>query len=288
MSSAVTDMLSILDLEQIEPHLYRGQSPQVEWQRVFGGQVIGQALVAACRTVKDRSIHSLHGYFILPGDPKVPILYEVDNVRDGRSFTTRRVRAFQHDKVIFFLSASFHVAEEGLHHQVKMPDVPPPEELPDDRDIAARILPHMPNPLRIYHERQRPIDLRPVEIERYMSREPRDPQFNVWIKASTRLPDNPEIHQCVLAYASDMTLLDTSLVAHGKTVFDKEIQPASLDHALWLHGPFRADEWLLYAQDSPFSGGSRGFARGQIFTRDGRLVASVAQEGLIRLRDPHH
>ena len=288
MSSAVTDMLSILDLEQIEPHLYRGQSPQVEWQRVFGGQVIGQALVAACRTVKDRSIHSLHGYFILPGDPKVPILYEVDNVRDGRSFTTRRVRAFQHDKVIFFLSASFHVAEEGLHHQVKMPDVPPPEELPDDRDIAARILPHMPNPLRIYHERQRPIDLRPVEIERYMSREPRDPQFNVWIKASTRLPDNPEIHQCVLAYASDMTLLDTSLVAHGKTVFDKEIQPASLDHALWLHGPFRADEWLLYAQDSPFSGGSRGFARGQIFTRDGRLVASVAQEGLIRLRDPNH
>ena len=288
MSSAVTDMLSILDLEQIEPHLYRGQSPQVEWQRVFGGQVIGQALVAACRTVKDRSIHSLHGYFILPGDPKVPILYEVDNVRDGRSFTTRRVRAFQHDRVIFFLSASFHVAEEGLHHQVKMPDVPPPEELPDDRDIAARILPHMPNPLRIYHERQRPIDLRPVEIERYMSREPRDPQFNVWIKASTRLPDNPEIHQCVLAYASDMTLLDTSLVAHGKTVFDKEIQPASLDHALWLHGPFRADEWLLYAQDSPFSGGSRGFARGQIFTRDGRLVASVAQEGLIRLRDPNH
>ena len=285
MSSAVTDMLSILNLEQIETNLFRGQSPQIEWQRVFGGQVIGQALVAACRTVKHRSVHSLHGYFILPGDPKVPILYEVDNVRDGRSFTTRRVRAFQHEKVIFFLSASFHVREEGLHHQVKMPDVPPPEELPDDRDIAARILPHMPNPLRIYHERQRPIDLRPVEIERYMSREPRDAQFNVWIKASTRLPDDPEIHQCVLAYASDMTLLDTSLVAHGRTVFDKDIQPASLDHALWLHEPFRADEWLLYAQDSPYSGGSRGFARGQIFTREGRLVASVAQEGLIRLRD---
>ena len=284
MSSAVTDMLSILNLEQIETNLFRGQSPQIEWQRVFGGQVIGQALVAACRTVKDRSVHSLHGYFILPGDPKVPILYEVDNVRDGRSFTTRRVRAFQHDKVIFSLSASFHVQEEGLHHQAKMPNVPPPEDLPDDRDIAARILPHMPNPLRIYHERQRPIDLRPVEIERYMSREPREPQFNVWIKASTRLPDDPEIHQCVLAYASDMTLLDTTLVAHGRTVFDKDIQPASLDHSLWLHGPFRADEWLLYAQDSPFSGGSRGFARGQIFTREGRLVASVAQEGLIRLR----
>ena len=235
MSSAVTDMLSILNLEQIETNLFRGQSPQIEWQRVFGGQVIGQALVAACRTVKDRSVHSLHGYFILPGDPKVP-------------------------------------------------NVPPPEDLPDDRDIAARILPHMPNPLRIYHERQRPIDLRPVEIERYMSREPREPQFNVWIKASTRLPDDPEIHQCVLAYASDMTLLDTTLVAHGRTVFDKDIQPASLDHSLWLHGPFRADEWLLYAQDSPFSGGSRGFARGQIFTREGRLVASVAQEGLIRLR----
>ncbi len=286
MNSAVTDMLSILNLEPIGPNLFRGQSPQVEWQRVFGGQVIGQALVAACRTVQDRTLHSLHGYFILPGDPKVPIDYEVDNVRDGRSFTTRRVRAFQHDKVIFFLSASFHVEEQGLHHQVKMPDVPPPESLPDDRDIAARILPHMPNPLRIYHERQRPIDLRPVEIERYMSREPREPQFNVWIKASTALPDNPEIHQCVLAYASDMTLLDTSLVAHGRTVFDKNIQPASLDHSLWLHAPFRADEWLLYSQDSPFSGGSRGFARGQIFTRDGRLVASVAQEGLIRLRHP--
>ena len=288
MSSAVTDMLSILDLEQIETNLFRGQSPQIEWQRVFGGQVIGQALVAACRTVKDRNVHSLHGYFILPGDPKVPILYEVDTVRDGRSFTTRRVQAFQHDKVIFSLSASFHGQEKGLHHQAKMPDVPQPEDLPDDRDIAARILPHMPNPLRIYHERQRPIDLRPVEIERYMSREPRDPQFNVWIKASTQLPDDPEIHQCVLAYASDMTLLDTTLVAHGRTVFDKDIQPASLDHSLWLHGPFRADEWLLYAQDSPFSGGSRGFARGQIFTRDGRLVASVAQEGLIRLRTQNH
>lgn len=284
MTKAVDDLLTILDLEQLETNLYRGLSPQVGWQRVFGGQVIGQALVAACRTVENRAPHSLHGYFVLPGDPKIPIIYDVERIRDGRSFTTRSVKAIQHGRVIFMLLASFQVSETGLTHRIPMPDVPHPDSLPNEQDIKDRVLPRMPDPVRQYFERERPIELRPVEFERYMSRKPMEPRFNVWIRATAPLPDDPAIHQCVLAYASDMTLLDSTLVPHGRTVFEKTIQAASLDHALWFHEPFRADEWLLYSQDSPFTGGHRGFARGTIFTQDGRLVASVAQEGLIRER----
>ena len=284
MTSAVQDLLAILDLEVLEQNLFRGRSPQVGWQRVFGGQVIGQALVAASRTVEGRSPHSLHGYFLLPGDPKVPIIYDVERIRDGRSFTTRRVKAIQHGQPIFTLSASFHIDEPGLSHQMAMPDVPKPVQLPSESDIRERVMPLMPDPVRAYFERERPIELRPVEFKRYMTRDGLDPYFNVWIRATGTLPDDPAIHQAVLAYASDMTLLDSTLVAHGRTVFEREIQAASLDHALWFHRPFRADEWLLYAQDSPFAGGARGFARGSIFTSDGVLVASVAQEGLIRHR----
>jgi len=284
MTSAVQDLLAILDLEVLEQNLFRGRSPQVGWQRVFGGQVIGQALVAASRTVEGRSPHSLHGYFLLPGDPKVPIIYDVERIRDGRSFTTRRVKAIQHGQPIFTLSASFHIDEPGLSQQMAMPDVPKPDQLPSDSDIRERVMPLMPDPVRAYFERERPIELRPVEFKRYMTRDGLDPYFNVWIRATGTLPDDPAIHQAVLAYASDMTLLDSTLVAHGRTVFEREIQAASLDHALWFHRPFRADEWLLYAQDSPFAGGARGFARGSIFTSDGVLVASVAQEGLIRHR----
>ena len=284
MTSAVQDLLAILDLEVLEQNLFRGRSPQVGWQRVFGGQVIGQALVAASRTVEGRSPHSLHGYFLLPGDPKVPIIYDVERIRDGRSFTTRRVKAIQHGQPIFTLSASFHVDEPGLSHQMAMPDVPKPDQLPTESDIRERVMPLMPDPVRAYFERERPIELRPVEFKRYMTRDGLEPYFNVWIRATGTLPDDPAIHQAVLAYASDMTLLDSTLVAHGRTVFEREIQAASLDHALWFHRPFRADEWLLYAQDSPFAGGARGFARGSIFTSDGVLVASVAQEGLIRHR----
>ncbi len=284
MTKAVDELLTILDLEQLETNLYRGRSPQVGWQRVFGGQVIGQALVAACRTVEGRPPHSLHGYFVLPGDPKIPIIYEVERIRDGRSFTTRSVKAIQHGRVIFMLLASFQLSEAGLSHRIAMPDVPHPDQLPNEQDIKDRVLPRMPDPVRQYFERERPIELRPVEFERYLSRKPMEPRFNVWIRATAPLPDDPAIHQCVLAYASDMTLLDTTLVPHGRTVFEKTIQAASLDHALWLHEPFRADEWLLYSQDTPFTGGHRGFARGSIFTQDGRLVASVAQEGLIRER----
>ncbi len=285
MTRAIDDLLAILDLEQLEHNLYRGRSPQVGWQRVFGGQVIGQALVAACRTVEDRRPHSLHAYFLLPGDPKIPIIYEVDRIRDGRSFTTRRVVAIQHGQAIFSMSASFHVEEPGFDHAMRMPDIPSPEELPGEAEMKNRIMPLMPAPARAYFERERPIELRPVEFMRYASTEKQRPVFNVWIRATGRLPDDPAIHQCVLAYASDMTLLNSSLIAHGRTVFDGSIQAASLDHALWFHRPFRADEWLLYAQDSPNASGARGFSRGLIFDRDGTLVASVAQEGLIRERD---
>src|SRR6266508_3984063 len=284
MSSAVQDLLTILDLEPLEVNLFRGRSPQAGWQRVFGGQVIGQALVAALRTVEHRPPHSMHAYFLLPGDPKVPIVYDVDRIRDGRSFTTRRVVAIQHGHAIFTMAVSFHADEPGLAHQANMPDVPKPEELPSEAEIKEKALPHMPEPMRRYYERERPIELRPVEFSRYLGVKSEDAKFHVWIRATGPLPDDPAIHQCVLAYASDMTLLDTALVPHGRTLFERAFMAASLDHALWFHRPFRADDWLLYAQDSPNLAGARGFSRGLIFARDGRLVASVAQEGLIRER----
>ena len=284
MASAVDALLDILDLEPLERNLFRGRSPQDGWQRVFGGQVIGQALVAACRTVDGRRPHSLHAYFLLPGDPKVPIIYEVDRIRDGRSFTTRRVVAIQHGQAIFSMSASYHAEEAGYDHQMPMPDVPMPDELPDEARMRADILPGMTAPVRAYFEKERPIELRPIEFSRYAGREPMPPRFHAWIRATRHLPDDPVLHQCVLAYASDMTLLDTSLIAHGRSVFGPDIQAASLDHALWFHRPFRADEWLLYAQDSPSSANALGFSRGSIFDMKGKLVASVAQEGLIRPR----
>jgi acyl-CoA thioesterase II len=288
MSTALQDVVSILDLEPLEVNLFRGRSPQSRWQRVFGGQVIGQALVAACRTVEEvttRPPHSLHAYFLLGGDPKVPIIYEVDRIRDGRSFTTRRVTAIQHGHAIFSMEVSFHIAEEGLTHQIPMPDVPGPEELPSEASIRQGMH-QMPEPMRRYYERERPIELRPVEYRRYLGEKIEGGRFHLWIRATGRLPDEPAIHQCVLAYASDMTLLDAALVPHGRTLFQNDIMAASLDHALWFHRPFRADEWLLYAQDSPNLNGARGFSRGSIFTSDGTLVASVAQEGLLRPRRP--
>ncbi len=287
MPSALQDVLAILDLEPLEVNLFRGRSPQSRWQRVFGGQVIGQALVAACRTAEDvarRPPHSLHAYFLLGGDPKVPIIYEVDRIRDGRSFTTRRVTAIQHGHAIFSMEVSFHVAEEGLSHQFPMPDVPKPDELPNETEVRDRVLSLMPDPVRRYYDRERPIELRPVEYGRYLGEKLEGGRFHMWIRATERLPDEPAIHQCVLAYASDMTLLDAALIPHGRTVFHQDIMAASLDHALWFHRPFRADEWLLYAQDSPNLSGARGFSRGLIFALDGTLVASVAQEGLLRSR----
>jgi len=284
MASATETLLSILDLEPLEHNLFRGLSPQVGWQRVFGGQVIGQALVAAARTVEGRAAHSLHAYFMRPGDPAVPIIYQVERIRDGKSFTTRRVVATQHGQAIFSMSASFQIAEAGFEHQIPMPVVPPPEELPSEEEIKAMVMESAPEPVRRYWQRERALELRPVDLTHYVSREPLAPAQQVWIRVTGMLPDDPDIHRSVLAYASDMTLLDTSLFAHGRGVFDRDLQVASLDHALWFHRPFRFDDWLLYSEDSPSASGARGFSRGQLFTRDGILVASVAQEGLTRLR----
>lgn len=286
MSEALQNLIKTLDLEPLEHNLFRGNSPQVGWQRVFGGQVIGQALVAVERTVDGITAHSLHGYFMRPGDPEVPIIYEVDRIRDGRSFATRRVVAVQHGKAIFSMSASFHKQEEGLDHQFTMPDVPQPEDLPSETNLRETYMDQLPENVRRYWERARPIEMRPVDLKHFLSKEKLEPVQNVWFKATGKLPDDTALHQCVLAYASDMTLLDTSLFAHGRSFFNQDLQLASLDHAMWFHRPFRADDWLLYSQDSPSAAGARGFNRGSVYTRDGILVASVTQEGLIReMRD---
>ncbi|MCZ8376689.1 MAG: acyl-CoA thioesterase II [Beijerinckiaceae bacterium] len=282
--SPIATLLHILDLEQLDTNLWRGISPDSSRYRVFGGQVIAQSLVAAMRSVENRPVHSLHGYFMLGGDPTRPILYEVDRIRDGRSFTTRRVRAIQNGESIFAMMASFQSPEGGLHHAMPMPDVPPPEALPDEEEIRARFVPHLTEIRQRYWKSQRAIELRPTSPEAYFLRKPGPPYQNVWFRASGILPDGDDLHSTILAYASDMTLLDGAAVAHGRSVIDPEIQAASLDHALWFHDRFRTDDWLLYAQDSPWSGASRGLGRGLIYTRDGRLVASVMQEGLMRLR----
>jgi acyl-CoA thioesterase II len=284
MSRALDQLLTILDIERLEENLFRGLSPQVGWQRVFGGQVIGQALVAANRTVNGRLAHSLHAYFLRAGDPSVPIIYNVDRIRDGGSFTTRRVVAVQHGQAIFSMAASFHKEETGLEHQIKMPEVPPPESLPSEAELKACLIDRVPPQVKAYWERERPIEIRPVDLSRYLTPGNHAPSQQVWIRATGELPNDQSLHQCVLAYASDFTLLDTALIAHGRFVFDPKLMLASLDHALWFHRKLRADEWLLYAQDSPISGGGRAFCRGMLFTRDGKLVASTAQEGLLRER----
>jgi acyl-CoA thioesterase II len=288
--SAISDLLAILDLEQPESNLFQGRSPDVGWQRIFGGLVISQALVAAMRTVVDGvPPHSLHAYFILPGDPKLPIRYEVDNLRDGRSFATRRVVARQNGAAIFALSASFHRDEAGYDHQLPMPEVPAPETLMSEKDIVAGFKDRLPESVQRFFLRDRPIELRPVSLKRYLGaklsdEERANPVQHVWFRATGPLPDDPKTHLAVLAYASDMTLIDTALVPHAKSVFNPDIQAASLDHAMWFHRDFRMDGWLLYAQDSPSSSRALGLARGLIYTSDGRLIASVAQEGLLRPR----
>ncbi|SDA53338.1 acyl-CoA thioesterase II [Mesorhizobium qingshengii] len=285
MTAAMDELLDILDLERLEHNLYRGRSPQVEWQRVFGGQTIAQALVAAQRTVEpDRYVHSLHGYFMRPGDIKVPIVYEVDRIRDGGSFTTRRVLAIQHGQAIFSLEASFQVDEKGLEHQFALPDdVPPPEGLQTQRQLLEKAE-RVPEAVRRFWARERPLELRPVNLQHYESRDKLPPRQNVWIRLAGPVPDDRALQSVLLAYLSDMTLLDTSTFAHGRGLFDPDIQAASLDHSMWFHRPHALDGWLLYAQDSPSSSGSRGFSRGTLYARDGTLIASMAQEGLIRLK----
>jgi len=284
MSAEIIDLCTLLDLERIEHNIFRGRSPQIGWQRVYGGLVIAQALVACSRTVEDRPPHSLHAYFILPGDPSLPIVYEVDRLRDGKSFTTRCCKAIQHGEAIFSLSASFQVEEVGLEHALPMPDVPRPETLPSEAELIAQFGDLLPDAARRWFERHKQIEIRPVEFARYLKDAPPAPRQHVWLRATERLPDDAAIHRAALAYLSDMTLLDTALAAHGRSLFQPALQVASLDHAIWFHRQPRADEWLLYAQDSPNTVGSRGLTRGLLYAEDGRLVASVAQEGLMRLR----
>ena len=279
MPTALENVVALLDLEELELNVFRGVSPKEDLQRVFGGQVAGQALVAASRTVEAGRVHSFHSYFLRPGDPKIPILYLVDRIRDGRSFTTRRVVAIQHGKAIYNMAASFHIDEPGYAYHTPMPEVPPPENLPTFRErvkkYAAQLGP--------WAERERPIDVRicdPVDQppERWTS-----PTGYAWIRADGTLPDDPILHTCLLTYASDLTLLDTAVRPHGlEWKPDRDLMMASLDHTIWFHRPFRADEWLLYVQTTPASFGARGFTTGSIYTRDGALVVSVAQEGLIR------
>jgi len=283
VGDALDELLALLELEVLEVNLFRGLSPHEDRQRVFGGQVAAQALVAAGRTVgDDRPVHSLHAYFLRPGDPNVPIVYEVDRIRDGKSFTTRRVVAIQHGRAIFNLAASFHIIEQGPDHQMPMPAVPDPDELPTWQQRVEPYLERLGPDLAQWLVRERPIDSRPVDDPRWLDPSPREPEQDVWIKANGSLRTAPLIHECVVAYASDLTLLDTAMFPHAISYREQQYMIASLDHAMWFHRPFRADEWLLYHQTSPNASRARGIAQGEIFCRDGTLAITVIQEGLIR------
>jgi acyl-CoA thioesterase-2 len=280
-STPLDTLLELLDLEQIELDIFRGQQATESVQRVFGGQVAGQALVAAGRTVPaDRPVHSLHAYFLRPGDPNLPIVYEVDRIRDGRSFTTRRVVGIQHGRPIFNLSASFHHAEAGIEHQTTMPEVPAPETL---TTLQERMAPYA-DEMGGWYTRPRPIDVRYVSEPPRVAKDSghRTPSSRVWMRADGTLPDDPLLHVCAVTFASDMTLLDSTLLNHGLAWGTGDVMGASLDHAMWFHRPFRADQWWLYDQESPWTGAARGLARGSIYTRDGQLAVSVVQEGLLR------
>jgi len=287
MQKSLEQLISLLDLEEIDVNHFRGSSPNEGWQRVYGGQVIGQALVAASRTVTpERHAHSLHGYFLRPGDTSIPILYVVDRIRDGKSFTTRRVVAVQHGKAIFNMAISFQADEPGLSHQFEMPDVPLPDDLEDETSLRKRFAKNLPPEYREMFARERPMEVRPIDPSDIFNPTKRQPLQNCWMRARDGLPDDLRLHQCVLAYLSDWSLLDTALLPHAVSFTQGNMQVASLDHAMWFHRAFRADEWLLFTQDSPSASGARGFNRGLIYRRDGALVASVAQEGLIRMHAP--
>jgi len=284
MDQRLADLLELLQLERLEINLFRGESRDIGAPQVFGGQVLGQALVAASHTVEKRAVHSLHAYFLRPGDFNAPIVYEVDRSRDGASFSSRRVIAIQHGQQIFNMAASFQVPEEGLSHQIQMPDVPSPEELEDASAEVAAILERVPEgPLHRYLRQERPFEYRFVRTQNYLKPRVMEPLKQVWFRAVDRVPDDESLHRCLLAYVSDFHLLETALMPHGVSQVHDKLRLASIDHAMWFHAPARIDEWLLYSMDSPSSSGARGFSRGSVFTRDGKLIASTAQEGLIRL-----
>ncbi len=282
MKDIVQDLLKHLTLERLEENLFRGESQDIGSPHVYGGQVLAQGLFAASQTVEGRDVHSLHAYFLRPGDKKKPVVYEVDRIRDGKGYTTRRIVAIQSGKPIFNMSASFKIKEEGLEHQFEMPEVPGPEGLPNLTELGRQALAEIPDKLSRFLEWQRPIEFRPVQPTHLLHPEPAPPVRDIWIRAAGVLPDDPAMHKVLLAYASDYSLLATALLPHGLTFSQSVIRAASLDHAMWFHRDFRLDDWLLYSMDSPSMSHGRGFSRGNLFTREGKLVASVAQEGMIR------
>ncbi|WP_164018134.1 acyl-CoA thioesterase II [Pyxidicoccus trucidator] len=284
MSRVLDELLELLKLEPIEENLFRGRSQDLGFRNLFGGQVLGQALSAASQTVPvERHVHSLHSYFLRAGDASLPVVYTVDRVRDGGSFTTRRVVAIQKGQPIFTLMASFHGDEQGFSHQSPMPEVPGPEGLPTDQELLSRQAHRIPERMREKFLCDKPIEIRPIAYVDPFNPDKREPIKHVWFRADGDLPADPQVHRYVLAYASDFNLIGTALMPHATSFFNPRIQGASLDHALWFHGDLKVNDWLLYSLDSPWAGNARGLARGSIFTRDGRLVASVAQEGLLRI-----
>jgi acyl-CoA thioesterase-2 len=285
MSRVLDDLLELLKLEPIEENLFRGRSQDLGFRQLFGGQVLGQSLSAASQTVDlARHVHSLHGYFLRPGDAGLPVVYTVDRVRDGGSFTTRRVVAIQKGQPIFTMMASFQGDEPGFEHQATMPEVPPPESLPSDIELLRRKAHLIPESVRDKFLCDKPIEIRPVTVVDPFDPKVCEPIKSVWFRANGLVPEDPQVHRYVLAYASDFNLITTTLQPHGANFMNRDIQMASLDHALWFHANLRVNDWLLYVMDSPWAGNARGLARGHVFTREGRLVASVAQEGLIRPR----
>jgi acyl-CoA thioesterase-2 len=285
MERVLADLIDLLALERLDRDFFRGRSQDLGWGAIFGGQVLGQALSAAAQTVADdRAVHSLHGYFVRAGDVSKPILYQVDRLRDGKSFTTRRVVAVQEGEAIFSLAASFQVHEEGFEHQDAMPEVPAPETLPSERALALAIADQLPPLLRTIATAERPIEIHPVEPRDPLAPRVSAPRRHMWYRAIDRLPDDPALHRYLLAYASDFSFLGTSMDPHGVSWLVPGMHVASIDHAMWFHRPFRFDDWVLYSVDSPSASGARGLVRGQFFDRQGRLIASAAQEGLIRKR----
>jgi acyl-CoA thioesterase-2 len=284
MDRLLEDLIKVMTLERLELNLFRGESRDIGSPQVFGGQVLGQALVAASATVEGRDVHSLHAYFLRRGDVNSPIVYEVDRARDGNHFSTRRVVAVQHGEQIFNMSASFQAPESGLEHQLAMPQVPAPEDLPRLESLLEDVLPRLPPDMRRILQQKRPFEFRPVETPSFLRPQTSSaPHRNLWFRAVDMLPDDDALHRCLLAYVSDFYLLDTAMIAHGISHLQTKLTIASIDHAMWFHRRVRVDDWLLYSTDSPSASGARAFARGSVFARDGRLVASTCQEGLVRV-----
>ena len=283
MRDVLSELISLLSLERLEQNLFRGQSQDLGWGQIFGGQVLGQALSAASQTVPEgRRVHSLHGYFLRGGDAARPVIYEVDPIRDGRSFTTRRVVAIQGGRAIFNMAASFQIDEDGFTHQAPMPSTAGPDGIPSELDLARKVADRIPEPLRARATADRPIEIRPLDPHNPFRPKPQSPRQQLWYRATGALPDDPTLHPFLLAYASDFQFLVTALRPHGVSWLSRKMQVTSLDHAMYFHRPFRMDDWLLYDIESPWAGGARGLVRGRFYDRDGNLVASTVQEGLIR------